>query len=64
MRHVHISGKSDGEKQFSPTRSTLFISQPGVRSKWFRPRIRGTQVKSSMRMKKAQESSKWLFLGI
>ena len=28
-----------------------------------RPRIRGTQVKSSMRMKKTQESSKWLFLG-
>ena len=27
------------------------------------PRIRGTQVKSSVRMKKTQESSKWLFLG-
>ena len=27
------------------------------------PRIRGTQVKSSVRMKKMQESSKWLFLG-
>ena len=26
------------------------------------PRIRGTQVKSSVRMKKTQESSKWLFL--
>jgi hypothetical protein len=28
-----------------------------------RPGIRGTQVKSSVRMKKTQESSKWLFLG-
>jgi hypothetical protein len=27
------------------------------------PGIRGTQVKSSMQMKKTQESSKWLFLG-
>ena len=26
------------------------------------PRIRGTQVKSSVRMKKAQELSKWLIL--
>ena len=26
------------------------------------PGIRGTQVKSSVRMKKTQESSKWLFL--
>ena len=26
------------------------------------PRIRGTQVKSSVRMKKTHESSKWLFL--
>ena len=25
--------------------------------------IRGTQVKSSVRMKKTQDSSKWLFLG-
>ena len=28
-----------------------------------RPGIRGTQVKSSIRMKKTQYSSKWLFLG-
>jgi hypothetical protein len=28
-----------------------------------RPGIHGTQVKSSVRMKKTQESSKWLFLG-
>ena len=27
------------------------------------PGIRGTQVLSSVRMKKMQESSKWLFLG-
>ena len=32
----------------------VYVSGPG---------IRGTQVKSSMRMKKMQESSKWLFLG-
>ena len=28
-----------------------------------RPGIRGTQVLSSVRMKKTQDSSKWLFLG-
>ena len=28
----------------------------------FRPGIRSTQLKSSVRMKKTQDSSKWLFL--
>lgn len=37
MRHIHISEKSDDEIQICPTRSALFISQPGVRSKWFNP---------------------------
>jgi hypothetical protein len=34
-----------------------------VSSKTIRLGISGTQVKSSMRMKKTKESSKWLFLG-
>ena len=37
-------------------------SGPLVCAETNRPRIRGTQVKSSVWMKKAQESSKWIFL--
>ena len=37
----------------------LFLDEPAM----VRPRIRGTQVLSSVRMKETQESSKWLFLG-
>ena len=47
---------------FGPTK---FCHYPyvDVYGVYLRPGIRGTQVKSSVRMKKTQESSKWLFLG-
>ena len=38
------------------------LSSLGAHSQLQRPGIRSTQVNSSVRMKKTQESSKWLFL--